>query len=194
MQRRNDRIDMKHWENCKPSNRSFLEEDVKQLYKMRSEFVHGNIRFKVADFDGDNRAEVWVTGPSASANSIAGILDVSNEEVKCVFNGWGKEWGRYTDPETGQTGLVIAEGNSDGEGYTHTRESLYDENWDCITLLETENNGIESTNVNTNDEVYEQIRSNCTETESVAEIESDNMDKQEIISFLQSLTGDIRWE
>lgn len=45
MQRRNDRIDMKHWENCKPSNRSFLEEDVKQLYKMRSEFVHGNIRF-----------------------------------------------------------------------------------------------------------------------------------------------------
>ena len=36
---------MKHWENCKPSNRSFLEEDVKQLYKMRSEFVHGNIRF-----------------------------------------------------------------------------------------------------------------------------------------------------
>ena len=39
-------------------------------------------RVKVADFDGDNRAEVWVTGPSASANSIAGILDVSNEEVK----------------------------------------------------------------------------------------------------------------
>lgn len=146
-------------------------------------------RVKVADFDGDNRAEVWVTGPSASANSIAGILDVSNEEVKCVFNGWGKEWGRYTDPETGQTGLVIAEGNSDGEGYTHTRESLYDENWDCITLLETENNGIESTDINTNDEVYEQIRSNCTETESVAEIESDNMDKQEIISFLQSLTS-----
>ena len=31
MQRRNDGIDMKHWENCKPSNRSFLEEDVKQL-------------------------------------------------------------------------------------------------------------------------------------------------------------------
>ena len=155
-------------------------------------------RVKVADFDGDNRAEVWVTGPSASANSIAGILDVSNEEVKCVFNGWGKEWGRYTDPETGQTGLVIAEGNSDGEGYTHTRESLYDENWDCITLLETENNGIESTDINTNDEVYEQIRSNCTETESVAEIESDNMDKQEIISFLQSLTststGDILQE
>ena len=146
-------------------------------------------RVKVADFDGDNRAEVWVTGPSASANSIAGILDVSNEEVKCVFNGWGKEWGRYTDPETGQTGLVIAEGNSDGEGYTHTRESLYDENWDSITLLETENNGIESTDINTNDEVYEQIRSNCTETESVAEIESDNMDKQEIISFLQSLTS-----
>ena len=50
-------------------------------------------RVKVADFDGDNRAEVWVTGPSASANSIAGILDVSNEEVKCVFNGWGKRMG-----------------------------------------------------------------------------------------------------
>lgn len=56
-------------------------------------------------------------------------------------------------------------------------------------MLETENNGIESTDINTNDEVYEQIRSNCTETESVAEIESDNMDKQEIISFLQSLTS-----
>ena len=135
-----------------------------------------------------------MTGPSASANSIAGILDISNEEVKCVFNGWGKEWGRYIEPETGQTGLVIAEGNSDGEGYTHTRESLYDENWNRITLLETENNGIESTDIDTDDEVYEQIRSNCTETESIAETESDYMDKQEIISFLQSLismpTGD----
>ena len=39
-------------------------------------------KIKVVDFDGDNRAEVWITGPTASSNSIAGILDISGEEVK----------------------------------------------------------------------------------------------------------------
>ena len=48
-------------------------------------------KVKVADFDGDNRVEVWVTGPAAAANNIAGILDISNGEVSCVFNGWGSE-------------------------------------------------------------------------------------------------------
>ena len=56
-------------------------------------------KVKVADFDGDNRVEVWVTGPSAAANNIAGILDISNGEVRCVFNGWGSEVGRYTRSE-----------------------------------------------------------------------------------------------
>ena len=72
-------------------------------------------KIKVADFDGDNRAEVWIVGPAAAANYIAGILDISDGEVKCVFNGWGTEAGRYKDPVTGKTGIVIHEGNADGE-------------------------------------------------------------------------------
>ena len=37
-------------------------------------------KIKVADFDGDNRAEVWIAGPEAVANYIAGILDISDGE------------------------------------------------------------------------------------------------------------------
>lgn len=90
---------------------------------------------KVADFDGDNRAEVWVMGPVASSNSIAGILDISDGEAKCVFNGWGSEAGRYTDPVTGKTGIVISEGNADGD--VHLRKCIYDENWNGTVLYET---------------------------------------------------------
>ena len=99
---------------------------------------------KVADFDGDNRAEVWITGPAASANRIAGILDISDGEVKCVFNGWGSEAGRYTDSATGKTGIVICEGNSDGDCYL--RDSLYDENWNETVLYEAKGT-VESSDV-----------------------------------------------
>ena len=152
-------------------------------------------KIKVADFDGDNRAEVWITGPTASSNSIAGILDISGEEVKCVFNGWGNELGRYTDPETGKTGIVIEEGNSDGDGYSHTRVSLYDENWDNTILMESESNGIaeEETESNTSqdDGSYMELWRSCNEVKAVSETESDRMGKEDVTKFLQGLASTV---
>lgn len=152
-------------------------------------------KIKVADFDGDNRAEVWITGPAAASNSIAGILDISGEEVKCVFNGWGNELGRYTDPETGKTGIVIEEGNSDGEGYSHTRVSLYDENWDNTILMESESNGIaeEETESNTSqdDGSYMELWRSCNEVKAVSETESDRMGKEDVTKFLQGLASTV---
>ena len=147
-------------------------------------------KIKVADFDGDNRAEIWITGPSASANSIAGILDVLDGEVKCVFNGWGNEWGRYTDPETGKTGIVIEEGNSDGDGYTHTRVSLYDENWNNTVLTEAERNEAESKeNLAEDNQQWDEIRRNCNKITAVKETETETnyMGKSDILEFLQKL-------
>ena len=152
-------------------------------------------KIKVADFDGDNRAEVWITGPAAASNSIAGILDISGEEVKCVFNGWGNELGRYTDPETGKTGIVIEEGNSDGDGYSHTRVSLYDENWDNTILMESESNGIaeEETESNTSqdDGSYMELWRSCNEVKAVSETESDRMGKEDVTKFLQGLASTV---
>lgn len=152
-------------------------------------------KIKVADFDGDNRAEVWITGPAASSNSIAGILDISGEEVKCVFNGWGNELGRYTDPETGKTGIVIEEGNSDGDGYSHMRVSLYDENWDNTILMESESNGIaeEETESNTSqdDGSYMELWRSCNEVKAVSETESDRMGKEDVTKFLQGLASTV---
>lgn len=152
-------------------------------------------KIKVADFDGDNRAEVWITGPAAASNSIAGILDISGEEVKCVFNGWGNELGRYTDPETGKTGIVIEEGNSDGDGYSHTRVSLYDENWDNTILMESESNGIaeEETESNTSqdDGSYMELWRSCNEVKAVSETESDRMGKEDVMKFLQGLASTV---
>ena len=152
-------------------------------------------KIKVADFDGDNRAEVWITGPAAASNSIAGILDISGEEVKCVFNGWGNELGRYTDPETGKTGIVIEEGNSDGDGYSHTRVSLYDENWDNTILMESESNGIaeEETEANTSqdDGSYMELWRSCNEVKAVSETESDRMGKEDVTKFLQGLASTV---
>ena len=152
-------------------------------------------KIKVADFDGDNRAEVWITGPAAASNSIAGILDISGEEVKCVFNGWGNELGRYTDPETGKTGNVIEEGNSDGDGYSHTRVSLYDENWDNTILMESESNGIaeEETESNTSqdDGSYMELWRSCNEVKAVSETESDRMGKEDVTKFLQGLASTV---
>lgn len=152
-------------------------------------------KIKVADFDGDNRAEVWITGPAAASNSIAGILDISGEEVKCVFNGWGNELGRYTDPETGKTGIVIEEGNSAGDGYSHTRVSLYDENWDNTILMESESNGIaeEETESNTSqdDGSYMELWRSCNEVKAVSETESDRMGKEDVMKFLQGLASTV---
>ena len=151
-------------------------------------------KIKVADFDGDNRAEVWITGPTASSNSIAGILDISGEEVKCVFNGWGNELGRYTDPETGKTGIVIEEGNSDGDGYSHMRVSLYDENWDNTILMESESNGIEEeteSNTSQDDGRYMELWRSCNEVKAVSETESDRMGKEDVTKFLQGLTSTV---
>lgn len=158
---------------------------------------------KVADFDGDNRAEVWVTGPVASANRIAGILDISDGEVKCVFNGWGSEAGRYTDPVTGKTGIVISEGNADGD--VHLRKCIYDENWNGTVLYETKGSVDDNTVVYTaytnneerqltmeeyGEETYN-LYNNCTVTEAVAEtsadVETTHLDKQGVLDFLQSL-------
>lgn len=151
-------------------------------------------KIKVADFDGDNRAEVWITGPAAASNSIAGILDISGEEVKCVFNGWGNELGRYTDPETGKTGIVIEEGNSDGDGYSHTRVSLYDENWDNTILMESESNGIEEeteSNTSQDDGSYMELWRSCNEVKAVSETESDRMGKEDVTKFLQGLASTV---
>lgn len=151
-------------------------------------------KIKVADFDGDNRAEIWITGPTASSNSIAGILDISGEEVKCVFNGWGNELGRYTDPETGKTGIVIEEGNSDGDGYSHMRVSLYDENWDNTTLMESESNGIEEeteSNTSQDDGRYMELWRSCNEVAAVSETESGHMGKDDIVGFLQGLASTV---
>lgn len=158
---------------------------------------------KVADFDGDNRAEVWVTGPVASANRIAGILDISDGEAKCVFNGWGSEAGRYTDPVTGKTGIVISEGNADGD--VHLRKCIYDENWNGTVLYETKGSVDDNTVVYTaytnneerqltmeeyGEETYN-LYNNCTVTEAVAEtsadVETTHLDKQGVLDFLQSL-------
>ncbi len=158
---------------------------------------------KVADFDGDNRAEVWVTGPVASANRIAGILDISDGEAKCVFNGWGSEAGRYTDPVTGKTGIVISEGNTDGD--VHLRKCIYDENWNGTVLYETKGSVDDNTVVYTaytnneerqltmeeyGEETYN-LYNNCTVTEAVAEtpadVETTHLDKQGLLDFLQSL-------
>lgn len=161
---------------------------------------------KVADFDGDNRAEVWITGPAAVANYIAGILDISDGEVKCVFNGWGSEAGRYTDPLTGESGLVIHEGNADGEN-CHLRDCLYDENWKGDTLYDMQGNEEENAIVytaytnneerqltmNEYDEETYNLYNDCIKTEAVKEIEisgesvNDYMDKQEILEFLRGL-------
>lgn len=158
---------------------------------------------KVADFDGDNRAEVWVTGPVASANRIAGILDISDGKAKCVFNGWGSEAGRYTDPVTGKTGIVISEGNADGD--VHLRKCIYDENWNGTVLYETKGSVDDNTVVYTaytnneerqltmeeyGEETYN-LYNNCTVTEAVAEtsadVETTHLDKQGVLDFLQSL-------
>lgn len=158
---------------------------------------------KVADFDGDNRAEVWVTGPVASANRIAGILDISDGKAKCVFNGWGSEAGRYTDPVTGKTGIVISEGNADGD--VHLRKCIYDENWNGTVLYETkgsvDDNTVAYTAYTNNEErqltmeeygeeTYN-LYNNCTVTEAVAEtsadVETTHLDKQGLLDFLQSL-------
>lgn len=162
-------------------------------------------KIKVADFDGDNRAEVWIAGPEAVANYIAGILDISDGEVKCVFNGWGTEAGRYKDPVTGKTGIVIREGNADGDN-CHLRDSLYDEDWNGIILYEAksaeEENGVIYTVYTNNEErqltmneYYEEtynLYDNCTMTEAVAEMSGDpettQIDKQGILDFLQSLS------
>ena len=161
---------------------------------------------KVADFDGDNRAEVWITGPAAVANYIAGILDISDGEVKCVFNGWGSEAGRYTDPLTGESGLVIHEGNADGEN-CHLRDCLYDENWKGDTLYDMQgneeenaivytaytNNEEQQLTMNEYDEETYNLYNDCIKTEAVKEIEisgesvNDYMDKQEILEFLRGL-------
>lgn len=165
-------------------------------------------KIKVADFDGDNRAKVWITGPAASANYIAGILDISDGKVKCVFNGWGSEEGRYIDPTTGKTGIVIHEGNADGD--FHLRESIYDQNWNGTILYEEKKNQ-ESTAVYiayTNSEERQltmltmeeydketyNLYNNCIVTEAVAEtsvddIETTHIDKQGILDFLQSLSS-----
>lgn len=168
-------------------------------------------RVKVADFDGDNRAEVWITGPAAVANHIAGILDISDGEVKCVFNGWGSEVGRYTDPVTGETGLIIHEGNADGEN-CHLRDCIYDGNWNGTVLYDMEGNEEENTIIYTayvnNEErqltmnVYDaelnDLYSNCTITESVAEKAEETVpayiDKQEILDFLQGLKSTPSYE
>lgn len=154
-------------------------------------------KIKVADFDGDNRAEIWITGPAASASSIAGILDISDDQVRCVFNGWGNEVGRYTEPETGKTGLVIEEGNSDGDGYSHTRISMYDENWDNTTLLESESNETteETERISTKDNgKYTQIRNGCNEVAAVEEKEADHMGKEDVEEFLGGLSSSISAE
>ena len=165
-------------------------------------------KVKVADFDGDNRVEVWVTGPSAAANNIAGILDISNGEVRCVFNGWGSEVGRYTDPQTGKTGLVIYEGNAEGEEDCHLRESLYDVDWNNAAILyEMQGSQLEDTMTYTaytdggqrqltmqeySDET-ENLKNSCIKTEAVAETKREtgdeipHMDKQQVLEFLQEV-------
>ena len=165
-------------------------------------------KVKVADFDGDNRVEVWVTGPSAAANNIAGILDISNGEVRCVFNGWGSEVGRYTDPQTGKTGLVIYEGNTEGEEDCHLRESLYDVDWNNAAILyEMQGSQLEDTMTYTaytdggqrqltmqeySDET-ENLKNSCIKTEAVAETKREtgdeipHMDKQQVLEFLQEV-------
>lgn len=165
-------------------------------------------KVKVADFDGDNRVEVWVTGPSAAANNIAGILDISNGEVRCVFNGWGSEVGRYTDPQTGKTGLVIYEGNTEGEEDCYLRESLYDVDWNNTAILyEMQGSQLEDTMTYTaytdggqrqltmqeySDET-ENLKNSCIKTEAVAETKREtgdeipHMDKQQVLEFLQEV-------
>lgn len=43
-------------------------------------------KIKIADFDGDDRIEIWITGSMTLADYMAEILDISDGEVKRVFN------------------------------------------------------------------------------------------------------------
>lgn len=60
-----------------------------QLEEVLDVIIHDNVyakKIKIADFDGDNRIEIWVTGSVTLADYMAEILDISDGEVKRVFN------------------------------------------------------------------------------------------------------------
>lgn len=150
-------------------------------------------KVKIADFDQDGRVEVWLRGPGASANTQAAILDIKDGEVGCVFSGWGTELGQYEDPENGQTGLVIMEGNGESDQYFHNWLGFYDKDWNQTILCEGSADGGEGTyydrggNEITKDEydqIWSEIREQCTDIKSVFERDEDGMDDNEVLYIL----------
>ena len=150
-------------------------------------------KITIADFDQDDRVEIWLRGPGASANAQAAILDIEDGEVECVFSDWGIELGQYDDLETGETGLVIMEGNSEGDYYFHSWLGLYDEDWNQTILCEGMAEGDEGTyydrdgNEITEDEygdIWSEISEECRDTDIVFEREQVDMDLDEVLYVL----------
>ena len=150
-------------------------------------------KITIADFDQDDRVEIWLRGPGASANAQAAILDIEDGEVECVFSDWGIELGQYDDLETGETGLVIMEGNSEGDYYFHSWLGLYDEDWNQTILCEGMAEGDEGTYYDrdgfeiTEDEygdIWSEISEECRDTDIVFEREQVDMDLDEVLYVL----------
>lgn len=150
-------------------------------------------KVKIADFDQDGRVEVWLRGPGASANTQAAILDIKDGKVDCVFCDWGTELGQYENPETGENGLVIMEGNGEGDQYFHNWLGFYDKDWNQTILCEGSADGGEGTyyggdgNEITRDEydqIWSEVREQCTDIKSVFERDEDSMDDNEVLYIL----------
>lgn len=150
-------------------------------------------KVKIADFDNDDRVEVWLKGPGASGNTQAAILDIKDGKVETVFCDWGTECGQYENPATGETGLVITEGNGEGENYFHSWLGFYDKNWNQTILCEGNADGTRATYYDQNgneitgeayDQIWSEVREQCTDIKPVFEREQYGMDDNEVLYIL----------
>lgn len=152
-------------------------------------------KIEVADFDQDERVEIWISGYGAEANTQSAILDIINGEVYCAFSGWGTRMGQYKDPATGEQGLVIMEGNVSYDDFGfYSSLGLYDEDWYRLGLCEGyrsddevsyyyDKEGDEITQ-EAYDRLWKKIRDNCTDTNIIFEREQMNMDTREVLNIL----------
>lgn len=85
------------------------------------------------DLDNDGELELQLTGRGASANSLAGIIDIIDGEPTCVLSEWAHVFGRYYDEITNQEYLAVSEGNG-AEFWHEFRICLYDDSWNRTVL------------------------------------------------------------
>lgn len=87
----------------------------------------------ILDLDNDGEPELEITGRGASANTLAGILDIVDGEPVCVLSEWANIRGWYYDDITDQEYLAVWEGNG-AEDWYEFRISLYDGSWNRLVL------------------------------------------------------------